>query len=261
MVKTIEQSNRDISTLKDLLSERRTTSSSQPKNYLNTVVLKPWGYEFLLFENEFVAAWFLHINGGQATSMHCHPQKKTSLVILSGRALSYTFSQRNLLSPFEAVIVKKGVFHSTSALGTEGIDLIEVETPPNKTDLVRLQDKYGRESSGYEGLSEMINTRLEKYNFFHFDETKLIGNKVTLPKYDIELKQFGTENIPAKNLFTSPALYCNCRDSIRITDADGATNEIGTGDLITSKNINFNADLSEQKISLLKISPTAKGNS
>ena len=36
------------------------------------IVKKPWGYEYLCYENEDVAVWFLHIEYNQKTSMHCH---------------------------------------------------------------------------------------------------------------------------------------------------------------------------------------------
>lgn len=44
--------------------------------YHNAIVKKPWGYEYLAFENEFVAIWILHIVPKRKTSMHCHPRKK-----------------------------------------------------------------------------------------------------------------------------------------------------------------------------------------
>ena len=46
-------------------------------NYRNLIVKKPWGYEYLLFENDYVAVWILHLKKGQATSVHCHPGKKS----------------------------------------------------------------------------------------------------------------------------------------------------------------------------------------
>ncbi len=44
-------------------------------------------YEYLVFQNESVAVWLLHIKGGAATSLHCHPKKKTGIILLSGEAL------------------------------------------------------------------------------------------------------------------------------------------------------------------------------
>ena len=102
--------------------------------------------------------------------MHCHPRKKTSLILLNGRAMSNTFRNRRFIKAGDALIMEKGVFHSTKALSGEGICILEIETPPDKTDLLRLEDRYGRERSGYEGISEMQTTNLEKYDYFSFDE-------------------------------------------------------------------------------------------
>ena len=43
----------------------------------------------------------------------------------------------------------------------------------SQMDLVRLNDDYGRQSQGYEGLTEMRTTNLEDFNYFHFDQPKI----------------------------------------------------------------------------------------
>lgn len=170
MIKRVGISQKDVVTLGKLLNHRSVSEKAQPKDYRNKVVLKPWGYEYLIFENEHVAIWFLHIKNGHSTSMHCHPQKKTCLILLSGGALCNTFEHRNYLDSLGAVVIDKAVFHSTKALTNDGIDVIEIEIPPNKTDLVRLNDEYGREQCGYEGFTEMQTENLDHFNHFYFDE-------------------------------------------------------------------------------------------
>ncbi len=164
---------------KDTLAFNRikTTSKAldaniQPENYKNKVVLKPWGYEFLVFENNETSVWLLYLEKGNSTSMHCHSQKKTSLIILSGKAMSNTFLSRNYLKGGDAIIIEKGVFHFTKVLSDNGLFLLEIENPPNKTDLVRLEDRYGRVTYGYEGITEMQTQNLENYNYFYFEESK-----------------------------------------------------------------------------------------
>ena len=56
------------------------------KEFENVEVKKPWGFEYLMYGNDQVALWYLHLNAGAATSLHCHPRKKTGLVLLSGKA-------------------------------------------------------------------------------------------------------------------------------------------------------------------------------
>lgn len=143
----------------------------QPNTYKGRVVVKPWGYEFLVFENKVVAVWLLYIKKGYSTSMHCHSLKKTSLILLSGNAMSNTFLQRRYLRGGDAIIIEKGVFHSTKTLSDDGVFLLEIETPPNKVDLIRLEDRYGRETIGYEGVTEMETENLNEFNYFHYEES------------------------------------------------------------------------------------------
>lgn len=170
MILRIPLGAKDKFIIDKIQGEKQKKYHSQPESYKNKVVLKPWGYEYLIFENELVAIWHLHIKNEHSTSMHCHPQKKTSLTVLSGTALSNTFMHRNYLEGLSATIIEKGVFHSTRAESPQGIDLIELETPPNKTDLVRLNDTYGRQKEGYEGLKEMRTNNLEEFDHYYFEE-------------------------------------------------------------------------------------------
>lgn len=172
MVKRVRLSERDRYALNRLESEQ-VNIHQQPENYKDTVVTKPWGFEYLIFENKSVGIWFLHVRHGHGTSMHCHPKKKTSMVLLTGEALCSTFHQRNWLNGLEAIILDKGVFHSTQSLSVRGINMIEIETPPEKTDLLRLDDTYGRELSGYEGLSEMQRDNLEKFGHFYVEASAI----------------------------------------------------------------------------------------
>lgn len=122
-------------------------------NYKSNLVKKPWGYEYLAYENEDVGLWFLHINENQSTSMHCHPQKTTGLVVLDGSIqLSFLADSRNL-NKLDKVMIRRGLFHSSKAISTGGASIFEIETPKDKHDLVRLNDKYGRESKPYEDSS------------------------------------------------------------------------------------------------------------
>src|SRR3990167_5307237 len=112
-------------------------------NYKNVIVNKPWGYEYLFYENKFVAIWCLHIKFGEATSLHCHPNKKTGLILLSGEAQLSFLNDMVPMKPLSRHILRPGLFHSTKAI-SDDVVLLEVETPPNKEDIVRFDDKYGR---------------------------------------------------------------------------------------------------------------------
>ena len=114
------------------------------------VVNKPWGYEYLIYENDQIAMWLLHIKCGEKTSMHCHPTKTTGLVLLQGDAELSFIADKKIISAPEKQMLRRGLFHSTKAISKDGIFMLEVETPKDKNDLVRLDDEYGRADTGYE---------------------------------------------------------------------------------------------------------------
>ena len=124
-------------------------------DFFKLVVNKPWGNEYLMYSSPSVEIWNLFIGHGKATSMHCHPNKKTALVVLDGKALFSSLNESMELSPMCAIIIEPGVFHSTQAISAGGVKVLEFETPPMKHDLIRLEDKYGRVNEGYEGLEKM----------------------------------------------------------------------------------------------------------
>ena len=117
-------------------------------DYDNIRVKKPWGHEIQHYHNEKIAVWWLNIHSGQQTSMHCHPNKTTFLLMIGGVATLYTLTRSYELSAGEMVIIEKGAFHQTASNG-DNVVMYELETPPVKRDLVRLHDSYNR-GHGYE---------------------------------------------------------------------------------------------------------------
>lgn len=136
-------------------------------DYSKVVVKKPWGYEYLIFQNAEVAVWILYLKPGASTSMHCHLGKKTSITILSGKAICCTLEQSTPRLAGEGMLIGAGVFHQTKAASPEGTFLMEIESPVNKRDLVRFKDAYGREGQGYESTDHMT-VNLSNYNYISF---------------------------------------------------------------------------------------------
>ena len=165
MIQKIYRSKFDI----ENLSRLRTCISSDIDtfNYKGIVVNKPWGYEYLIFENAYVAIWVLFLKYNHGTSMHCHPTKKTSLLVLSGKVNCSTLDGWIERKEGEGLLIDEAVFHSSKAISKSGALIMEVESPPNKKDLVRLKDGYGREKQGYEGMDKM-SQEFEKYDYFDF---------------------------------------------------------------------------------------------
>jgi len=125
-----------------------------PNPYRDVVVKKPWGYEYLIFESEDVALWLLYIEFEKGTSLHCHPLKTTGLILLEGIAELGFIADSKIIQAPNKQMIRRGLFHSTKALSPGGIFLLEIETPNDKGDLVRLFDNYGRAHDGYESENE-----------------------------------------------------------------------------------------------------------
>lgn len=119
-------------------------------NYNSNIVKKPWGYEYLAYQNEDVALWFLYIKPEHSTSLHCHPNKTTGLILLDGEVEVSFLNNETKLKPTNKVMIRKGLFHSTKALNKNSASVFEIETPVNKQDLIRFKDNYGREGLPYE---------------------------------------------------------------------------------------------------------------
>lgn len=116
----------------------------------DNIVKKPWGYEYLAYENENVALWCLYIAPDQSTSMHCHPDKTTGLISINGSVEVSFLNDSFKLDSLKKIMIRKGLFHSTKTISKEGAYIFEIETPVDKHNLVRLKDKYGREGTPYE---------------------------------------------------------------------------------------------------------------
>ena len=144
-------------------------------DYSKVVVKKPWGYEYLIFSNEEIAVWILYLKAGAQTSMHCHPSKKTSLVVLEGTVNCSTITERLDRCAGEGLLIDRGVFHQTTTISETGAFVMEIETPVNKRDLVRLKDKYGREGKGYE-TEDQHSFNTQNYNYISFQNLGIQHN-------------------------------------------------------------------------------------
>lgn len=133
------------------------------KKINEVIVNKPWGKEHCIYECENLAIWHLTINPQKKTSLHCHPTKKTALILLNNKAKINLIERSFELNGLSKIMLRQGMFHQTENISNDAINLIEVETPNNKFDLVRIEDDYGRKNKAFESDSSWENkTDLEK---------------------------------------------------------------------------------------------------
>ena len=146
--------------------------------YDSRVVYKPWGYEYTIYRNlNHLSVTLLKINHNKSTSLHCHPNKKTGFILISGRALIQLGLWKNTAEYYSSpskLMIRTGLFHSTKAVSKNGVFALEFESPVDKNDLVRFKDDYGRETRPYEGKKF---TKKIQSNFITFKKPQLNKNQ------------------------------------------------------------------------------------
>ena len=139
---------------------------------------KPWGYEYTIYRNlNHLSITLLKINHNKSTSLHCHPNKKTGFILISGKALIQLGLWKNTAEYYSApskLMIRTGLFHSTKAVSKNGVFALEFESPVDKNDLVRFKDNYGRETRPYEGKKF---TKKIQSNFITFKKPQLNKNQ------------------------------------------------------------------------------------
>jgi mannose-6-phosphate isomerase-like protein (cupin superfamily) len=117
-------------------------------DYTGIEVLKPWGSEMQVRCTPFYAVTCLHMKPDGETSMHCHTTKTVLLIVERGAVVFEGLEQSRHLGAGEVAMIERAVFHRLRAM-SYGAEVIEIEMPSNKNDLVRLADKHGRAGKAY----------------------------------------------------------------------------------------------------------------
>jgi mannose-6-phosphate isomerase-like protein (cupin superfamily) len=118
------------------------------------VFQKPWGWEFEVTSSPSFALWYLEILPNKSTSLHCHLKKTTGYIVLSGQVEVEFLSSKVILNAGDSINLRRSVFHRTRALGDKA-NVLEIESPNEKDDLLRLEDESGRVDSSYSRSSQV----------------------------------------------------------------------------------------------------------
>jgi mannose-6-phosphate isomerase-like protein (cupin superfamily) len=113
-------------------------------------VEKPWGHELIWAEAEQYVGKVLFVKAGESLSLQFHRAKDESWLVHAGRAKVELGSAGNavlseeVVGPGAAFRFRAGTVHRVTAL--EDTTILEVSTP-QLDDVVRLEDRYGREGT------------------------------------------------------------------------------------------------------------------
>ena len=113
-------------------------------------VPKPWGHETIWAHTERYVGKILHINAGESLSVQYHERKDETVYLLAGEMIYWVKPEgeselRDMkLTVGEAFRITPGTVHYMEAV--TDCDVLEA-SPPELDDVVRLQDRYGREGT------------------------------------------------------------------------------------------------------------------
>jgi len=111
---------------------------------------KPWGYELIWAESEHYVGKVLFVKAGQSLSLQFHRVKDESWLVQQGRAKLELGSAGEAMLKEEVIGAgasfrfRPGTVHRVTAL--EDTTILEVSTN-HLDDVVRLEDRYGREGT------------------------------------------------------------------------------------------------------------------
>jgi len=113
-------------------------------------VSKPWGHETIWAHTDRYVGKILHVKAGQALSVQYHERKDETVYLLSGE-LKYwvqlpgeTELRDQRLTTGQSFRITPGTIHYMEAVSD--CDILEASTP-ELDDVVRIQDRYGREGT------------------------------------------------------------------------------------------------------------------
>jgi len=160
-------------------------------DYIGKINDKPWGKEYLAFQNKHIGIWILIVNKDHETSLHCHFKKDTILMPISGSFKINLFNSYLQLGLFESIYVPRNTFHGIhSYIDNSVLMEIEIYTEDieytDKNDLLRIKDIYSRDKDKYEtSITERIPFE---------DETMLFksSNKYVIDNTKIEIMKVNT---------------------------------------------------------------------
>ncbi len=113
-------------------------------------VEKPWGHELIWAEADDYVGKLLFVKAGESLSLQFHNVKDESWLVQQGRAKLELGSagdavlKEEVIGPGATFRFRPGTVHRVTAI--DDTKIVEVSTP-QLDDVVRLEDRYGREGT------------------------------------------------------------------------------------------------------------------
>ncbi len=110
-------------------------------------VYRPWGSYTVLEEGEGFKVKRIRVKPGQSLSLQYHRKRSEHWIVVTGRVRTEIDGVEKILSSGESTFVPVGKLHRLSNPFDEPAEIIEVQVGSylGEDDIVRVEDKYGRE--------------------------------------------------------------------------------------------------------------------
>ncbi|MDQ1546023.1 MAG: hypothetical protein QOH69_927 [Actinomycetota bacterium] len=124
--------------------------SESARVYPAREVSKPWGSELVFAEvDDAYVGKVIRVRAGESLSLQYHHEKTETICVVEGRAaVDFGVDRENLesieLGAGEAIHLTAGTLHRITALEDLMLAEVSLARPGWRTDVVRLEDRYGR---------------------------------------------------------------------------------------------------------------------
>ena len=110
---------------------------------------RPWGTYTVLEENSSYKIKRIEVNPGQRLSLQMHHHRSEHWIVVSGTARITRGEETFLLGENESTFIPMGTKHRIENPGKVTLHIIEVQSGSylGEDDIVRFEDRYGREGS------------------------------------------------------------------------------------------------------------------
>jgi|LakMenE18May11ns_1017448.scaffolds.fasta_scaffold9895990_2 rfaE bifunctional protein nucleotidyltransferase chain/domain len=167
-------------------------------DYKNSVCHKLWGHEFLIYQNKKIGLWYLKINNGHKTSLHCHFNKDTIIIVIKGTVKIELINNKTIiLNEMDTLFIPHYSFHSLGTFSPESY-ILEIEIYNNtinftdKNDLLRIKDIYNRQNNNYEtSVNVDVDNIKETYGYFCLDNN---FNEI-IEDVNFKISEINNENV------------------------------------------------------------------
>jgi mannose-6-phosphate isomerase-like protein (cupin superfamily) len=111
----------------------------------HTIVLKLWGYELWIVNNNQYCGKVLHFHGKGQSSLHKHDVKHETMLVTSGECLIERINEAGqlydtYLEKGQSIILPPGTYHRMKPVNGEAFTLVEFSTPHSDDDVLRLEE-------------------------------------------------------------------------------------------------------------------------